>query len=106
MKLKIKNLLAEWVCMDIRPFSIVNDDGLKSIIQECILLGVSHRLRKIVVFVFLFSFYFRIIILARRGGGESGAGGARRGRVEDFKTRRGGGEMNFWLTRGSLKRRP
>jgi hypothetical protein len=42
------------------------------------------------------------MILARRGGGELGADGARRGQVEDFGTSRGGGETNFWLTRGSL----
>lgn len=37
---RIKKLLAEWVCTDIRPFSVINDDGLRSLIQECILLGI------------------------------------------------------------------
>jgi len=50
----------------------------------------------------IYTCIFRIMTLARRGGGELGADGARRGQVEDFNTRQGGGEMNFWLPRGSL----
>jgi hypothetical protein len=36
---KIKDLQAEWVCQSIRPFSIVEDDGLRRLIQECISIG-------------------------------------------------------------------
>ena len=38
-KNKIKKLQAEWVCTNIRPFSVVNDSGLRSLVQECISLG-------------------------------------------------------------------
>ncbi|CAF4527343.1 unnamed protein product, partial [Rotaria sp. Silwood2] len=44
---KIKNLLVEWVCTDIRPFSIINDNGLHSLVQECSRYGnisVDHVL--------------------------------------------------------------
>ena len=37
--LKIKQLQAEWVCQNVRPFSIVEDDGLRRLIQECISIG-------------------------------------------------------------------
>jgi hypothetical protein len=37
-----KKLLVDWVCTDIRPFSAINDDGLRSLVQECILLGISY----------------------------------------------------------------
>jgi hypothetical protein len=37
--LKIKDLQAEWVCKNIRPFSIVEDNGLRRLIQECISIG-------------------------------------------------------------------
>ena len=37
--MKIKNLQAEWICQSIRPFSIVDDEGLHRLVQECISIG-------------------------------------------------------------------
>ena len=37
--MKIKDLQAEWICQNIRPFSIVEDNGLRRLIQECISIG-------------------------------------------------------------------
>ena len=37
--MKIKSLQAEWVCQSIRPFSVVEDKGLRRLIQECISIG-------------------------------------------------------------------
>ncbi|CAF3595883.1 unnamed protein product, partial [Rotaria socialis] len=39
---KIKDLQAQWVCQSIRPFSIVEDSGLRRLIQECISIGVRY----------------------------------------------------------------
>ncbi|CAF0821064.1 unnamed protein product [Rotaria sordida] len=39
---KIKNLQAQWVCQSIRPFSIIEDNGLRRLIQECISIGSRH----------------------------------------------------------------
>ena len=36
---KIKNLSVEWICGDLRPFSILDDSGLRNLAQECIRLG-------------------------------------------------------------------
>jgi len=36
----IKDLIARWICTDIRPFSIIDDDGLRALIQECVRLGM------------------------------------------------------------------
>ncbi|CAF2091379.1 unnamed protein product [Rotaria magnacalcarata] len=33
------DLIAGWICTDIRPFSIIEDNGLRLLIQECIRLG-------------------------------------------------------------------
>ncbi|CAF3139609.1 unnamed protein product [Rotaria sp. Silwood2] len=33
--MKIKDLQVEWICRNIRPFSIVEDNGLRRLIQEC-----------------------------------------------------------------------
>ncbi|CAF3671087.1 unnamed protein product [Rotaria sordida] len=41
-KNKIKKLQAEWVCTNIRPFSVVDDSGLRSLVQECISLGAKY----------------------------------------------------------------
>ncbi|CAF3851884.1 unnamed protein product [Rotaria magnacalcarata] len=35
----VKDLIAGWICTDIRPFSIIEDNGLRLLIQECIRLG-------------------------------------------------------------------
>jgi len=43
---KIKDLQAEWVCHSIRPFSIVEDDGLRRLVQECISIG-KHLIVKL-----------------------------------------------------------
>ena len=37
--MKIKDLKAEWVCKSVRQFSIVEDDGLRRLIKECISIG-------------------------------------------------------------------
>ncbi|CAF3903808.1 unnamed protein product [Rotaria sp. Silwood1] len=34
--MKIKDLQVEWICQSIRPFSIVEDNGLRRLIQECV----------------------------------------------------------------------
>ena len=36
----IKDLIARWICTNIRPFCIIKDDGLKQLIQECIRLSM------------------------------------------------------------------
>lgn len=41
--LKIKNLSAEWVCGDLRPFSIIDDPGLRKLAQECIRFGNTNN---------------------------------------------------------------
>lgn len=38
-KEKMKSLLAEWICSNIRPISIVEDSGFKQLIQEAIKIG-------------------------------------------------------------------
>ncbi len=38
----IKNLIVQWVCGDIHPTSIIDDEGLQAFIQECVKLGM-HR---------------------------------------------------------------
>ncbi|CAF2133189.1 unnamed protein product [Rotaria magnacalcarata] len=35
----VKDLIADLICTDIRPFSIIEDNGLRLLIQECIRLG-------------------------------------------------------------------
>ncbi|CAF1491119.1 unnamed protein product, partial [Rotaria sordida] len=37
----VKKLCAEWICSDIRPFSIVDDPGFRNVAQECIRLGAT-----------------------------------------------------------------
>lgn len=36
---RIKDLLAKWVCQDIRPFVIVEDEGFRHLAQELISIG-------------------------------------------------------------------
>jgi len=36
----IKDLIVRWVCGDIRPISIIDDEGLRALIQECVKLGM------------------------------------------------------------------
>ncbi|CAF3204362.1 unnamed protein product, partial [Rotaria sp. Silwood2] len=36
---RMKDLSVEWVCGDIRPFSIFDDDDFRRLAQECIRLG-------------------------------------------------------------------
>ena len=36
---KIKDLQARWVSQNIRPFSVVEDEGLRHLVQECIAIG-------------------------------------------------------------------
>jgi hypothetical protein len=50
---KIKNLLVQWVCTDIRPFSVVNDNGLRSLIQECISLGIFYLYKYFMIYSFM-----------------------------------------------------
>ena len=37
--IKIKDLSAEWICGDLRPFSILDDPGFRNLAQECVRLG-------------------------------------------------------------------
>ena len=36
----IKNLIVCWICGNIRPFSIIDDHGVRELIQECVRLGM------------------------------------------------------------------
>jgi hypothetical protein len=47
----IKDVCAQWICRDIRPFSIVDDLGLRISAQECIRLG-----KKSMIFVIRIKF--------------------------------------------------
>ncbi|CAF5094313.1 unnamed protein product [Rotaria sp. Silwood1] len=38
----VKKLCAQWICGDIRPFSIVDDPGFRNVAQECIRLGATY----------------------------------------------------------------
>lgn len=40
-KLRMTKLLAEWVCSNIRPLSIVEDVGFKRLVEEAIRIGTS-----------------------------------------------------------------
>lgn len=40
----MKNLLAEWICSNLRPFSIVEDAGLTAIIDEAIRIGIQSSI--------------------------------------------------------------
>ena len=37
--MNVKYLEAQWICESIRPFSIVEDAGLRTLMQECISIG-------------------------------------------------------------------
>jgi hypothetical protein len=41
-KQKLKSLLGEWICSNIRPLSIVEDTGLKKIIEEATRIGTCR----------------------------------------------------------------
>jgi len=41
-KQKLKSLLGEWICSNIRPLSIVEDTGLKKIIEEATHIGTCR----------------------------------------------------------------
>jgi len=49
-KIKIKNLQVEWACSDIRPFSIMDDNGLRSLVQECIALGIFYLYKYFIIY--------------------------------------------------------
>jgi hypothetical protein len=36
---KIKKLFSSWICHDMRPFSIITDDGLINLLQKFIVLS-------------------------------------------------------------------
>lgn len=40
---KMRNLQAQWICRDIRPFAILEDDGFRKIAQELIFIGITIR---------------------------------------------------------------
>ncbi|CAF1621218.1 unnamed protein product [Rotaria magnacalcarata] len=46
-KLRIKEGIIQWLCQSMRPFSIVNDNGLPDIIQQALCLGKASKLRNI-----------------------------------------------------------
>ena len=35
----MKTLSAQWICKDLRPFSVIDDSGFRSIAQELIRIG-------------------------------------------------------------------
>jgi hypothetical protein len=45
---KIKEATVQWLCQSMRPFSIVNDIGLRNVIQHTISLGKTSKLRNYV----------------------------------------------------------
>jgi hypothetical protein len=47
-KTKIKEAAVQWLCQSMRPFSIVNDIGLRNVIQQAISLGKTSKLRNYV----------------------------------------------------------
>jgi hypothetical protein len=53
----IKDLIVRWICSDIRPFCIIDDDGLRALIQECVRLGMHLFYLISVEYTFLGSIY-------------------------------------------------
>ncbi|CAF4106232.1 unnamed protein product, partial [Rotaria sordida] len=53
----IKDLIVRWICSDIRPFSIIDDDGLRALIQECVRLGMHLFYLISIEYTFLGSIY-------------------------------------------------
>jgi hypothetical protein len=49
-KAKVKELIVKWLCQSMRPFSLVNDNGLRNVIQQAISLGKTSKLRKYVLY--------------------------------------------------------
>ena len=39
---RIKDLRAQWVCRNIRPFAIVEDEGFRQLAQELVAIGTYH----------------------------------------------------------------
>lgn len=37
--LRMKDFAAQWICGDLRPFSVIDDSGLRNRAQECIRIG-------------------------------------------------------------------
>jgi hypothetical protein len=56
----VKDLISRWICTNIRPFSIIEDDGLKQLIQECIRLGMCFILCILFSYICLGSLYGNI----------------------------------------------
>lgn len=38
---EMKDLITRWVCQDMRPFAVVDDDGFRDVAQRCISIGKS-----------------------------------------------------------------
>ncbi|CAF1553129.1 unnamed protein product [Adineta ricciae] len=38
----MKDLVVRWICKDMRPFAIVDDDGFRSIAQRCVSIGAQY----------------------------------------------------------------
>jgi pectin methylesterase-like acyl-CoA thioesterase len=43
-KASFTTLLSDWICSNTRPINIVEDDGLKNIIDLCIQTGIAFNL--------------------------------------------------------------
>jgi len=41
-KTKVKELIVNWLCQSMRPFSLVNDNGFRNVIQQVISLGKNR----------------------------------------------------------------
>ncbi|CAF1430901.1 unnamed protein product [Adineta steineri] len=39
---EMKDLLVRWICKDVRPFAIVDDDGFRKIAQRCVSIGAQY----------------------------------------------------------------
>jgi len=44
-RMRIKEATVQWLCQSMRPFSIINDIGLRNVIQHTISLGKTSKLR-------------------------------------------------------------
>lgn len=42
---RIKDLQAQWVCKDVRPFTIVDDEGFRQLAQELVAIGACRSSR-------------------------------------------------------------
>lgn len=53
----VKDLACSWICHDMRSFSIIEDDGLKKLLQQFVILGKLLLFSRCIVFNTVFYFY-------------------------------------------------